>query len=223
MEELDCGPEYLNRYTPREEFFNSLIHAIGLVLAFAGLGVMLVQAVRHEGGVRHVTGALVFGLGLVLAYLSSTLYHASRRPDRKRLYRLFDHLSIFILIAATYTPLTLINLRGPWGWTLFGVVWGLALVGVVVECTRLKKFRFISIALYLGMGWAVLAAGRLLFARVAPGGIRLLVAGGLFYTIGVIFYVWRKLPYNHAIWHLFVLGGSICHFFAVLFYVLPIK
>jgi len=215
--------EVSGRYPPREEFLSSLIHGLGILLSLIGLVVMLVQAYRYGGTFRHYIGAAIFGLGLLLAYISSTFYHAFREPYLKQLFRLFDHLSIFILIAATYTPLTLINLRGPWGWSLFGVVWGLALVGIFLECSRFKKYRFISIALYLGMGWAVVAAGRLLVARVEPGGLRLLVAGGLFYTIGVLFYVWRKLPYNHAVWHLFVLGGSICHFFAVLFYVLPVK
>jgi len=219
----DPHQEITSRYPPREEFLSSLIHGIGILLSLVGLVVMLVQAYRYGGTYRHFIGASIFGLGLLLAYVSSTLYHAFRHPHLKQLFRLFDHLSIFILIAATYTPLTLINLRGPWGWSLFSVVWGLALVGIVIECTRLKRFRFISIALYLGMGWAVVAAGRLLVSRVEPGGVKLLVAGGLFYTIGVIFYVWRKLPYNHAVWHLFVLAGSICHFFAVLFYVLPVK
>ncbi len=212
----------VNRYPPREERLSSIIHGLGILLSALGLLVMLVQAHRYGGGFRHYVGALVFGCGLLLTYISSTFYHAFSKPDLKRLFRLFDHLSIFILIAATYTPLTLINLRGPWGWGLFGTVWGLALVGIAVECTRLKRFRFISIALYLGMGWAVVGAGHLLVARVEPGGVRLLVAGGLFYTIGVIFYIWRKLPFNHAIWHLFVLAGSISHFLAVTFYVLPV-
>jgi len=219
----DPHQEITSRYSPREEFFSSLIHGLGILLSLVGLVVMLFQAYRYGGTYCHFIGAAIFGVGLLLAYTSSTLYHALSRPDLKQLFRLFDHLSIFILIAATYTPLTLVNLRGPWGWSLFGVVWGLALVGIVLECTRLRRLRFISIALYLGMGWAVVAAGRLLVARVEPGGIRLLVAGGLFYTIGVIFYIWRKLPYNHAVWHLFVLAGSICHFFAVLFYVLPFR
>ncbi len=213
----------VGRYSLREELASSLTHGIGILASLAGLVLMLWQAARCGGSPRHYIGAGVFGCGLLLTYLFSTLYHALRQPARKRLFRLFDHLSIFILIAATYTPLTLINLRGPWGWTLFGVVWGLALVGIVIECTPLQRFRCISLALYLGMGWAVVAAGRLLCARVEPGGVKLLLAGGLAYTIGVIFYVWRRLPYNHAVWHIFVLAGSLCHILAVLFYVLPVR
>ncbi len=212
-----------SRYSFREEVANSVIHGIGTLLSLAGLLLMLSFVVRRGGDIRHLIGALIFGVGLVLTYTSSTIYHLLRRPERKQLFRLFDHISIFILIAATYTPLTLINLRGTWGWFLFALVWGLALLGIIVECTALRRFRAISISLYLGMGWAVVMAGKLLVARVAPGGLALLVAGGLFYTFGCIFYGWRGLAFNHAVWHLFVLAGSICHFFAILFFVLPVR
>ncbi len=209
-----------SRYSMGEEIASSVIHGIGVLLSLIALMVMLYYAVRY-GNVWHIIGALVFGCGLITAYTSSTLYHSFQKPKIKQIFRTFDHISIFILIAATYTPLTLINLRGPWGWSIFSVVWGLALFGIIVECTPLRRFRLASVLLYLGMGWTIVVAVKPLMALVQPGGTALLLAGGLFYTFGCIFYAWKKLPYNHAIWHLFVIAGSACHFFAILFYVLP--
>ncbi|HDS16079.1 MAG TPA: hemolysin III family protein [Proteobacteria bacterium] len=210
------------RYTLREEIASSLIHGAGTLLALTALVIMVAYAVR-SGTIVHVTGAAVYGGGLIFAYLSSTLYHSVQRVRAKAIFRMFDHISIYILIAATYTPLTLINLRGPWGWSLFGVVWGLALLGVIVECSSLRRFRLASILLYLGMGWAVIAAIRPLLVLLHKEGFILFLGGGLFYTVGCLFYAWRQLPYNHAIWHLFVIAGSACHFFAVIYYVLPVK
>ncbi len=210
------------RYSLREEIASSVIHGIGILLSLAALIVMVIFAVRY-GTAWHVAGAVVFGCGLILSYTSSTLYHSFQKARIKAVFRTLDHVSIFILIAATYTPLTLVNLRGPWGWSIFGVVWGLALFGIVVECSPLRRFRLASVLLYLGMGWTIIVAFKPLLAMVQTGGLILLLAGGLFYTIGCLFYAWRSLPYNHAIWHLFVLAGSVCHFFAVLFYVLPVE
>jgi len=211
----------MTRYSLKEEIASSVIHGIGILLSLVALIVMLYYAVRYGNG-WHIAGALVFGCGLIMAYTSSTLYHSFQKARIKAIFRMLDHISIFILIAATYTPLTLINLRGPWGWSIFGVVWGLALFGIVVECTSLRRFRLASVLLYLGMGWTIVVAIKPLMALVQPGGTALLLAGGLFYTFGCIFYAWKKLPYNHAIWHLFVIAGSTCHFFAILFYVLPL-
>ena len=135
--------------------------------------------------------------------------------------RTLDHSAIFILIAGTYTPFLLVNLRGPWGWSLFGVIWGLALVGIVLRIVRGRRSTVVSVALYIGMGWAVVAAAQPMLNSVAPGGLWLLLLGGLAYTLGVVFYVWKRLPYHHAIWHVFVLAGSVLHFFAILFYVIP--
>ncbi len=208
------------RYSIREEIASSVTHGIGILLSFAALMIMLVYSVRN-GSVWHIVGAVVFGCGLILAYTSSTLYHSFQKVKVKAVFRILDHVSIFILIAATYTPLTLVNLRGPWGWSLFGLVWGLALFGIIVECTSLRRFRLASVLLYIGMGWIMIVAIKPMLAMVQTGGLILLLAGGLTYTIGCLFYAWKRLPYNHALWHLFVLGGSVCHFFAILFYVLP--
>ena len=210
------------RYSLREEIASSVTHGIGILLSLAALITMLIYAARY-GTVWHIIGATVFGCGLIIAYTSSTLYHSFQKVKVKAVFRTLDHVSIFILIAATYTPLALVNLRGPWGWSIFGVVWGLALFGIIVECSPLRRFRLASVMLYLGMGWIVIAALKPMLAMVETGGLILLLAGGLAYTIGCIFYAWRRLPYNHAIWHLFVLAGSACHFFAILFYVLPVK
>ncbi len=210
------------RYSLGEEIASSIIHGVGILLSLAALIIMVVFASRY-GTAWHVAGAAVFGCGLILAYTSSTLYHSFQKARIKAVFRVLDHVSIFILIAATYTPLTLVNLRGPWGWSIFGVVWGLALFGIVVECSSLRRFRIASVLLYLGMGWTIIVALKPLLAMVQAGGLILLLVGGLFYTIGCLFYVWHRLPYNHAIWHLFVLAGSASHFFAVLFYVLPVN
>ena len=210
------------RYSLREEVASSVIHGIGILLSFAALITMVIYAARF-GTVLHIVGATVFGCGLIMAYTSSTLYHSFQKVKVKAVFRILDHVSIFVLIAATYTPLSLVNLNGPWGWSLFGVVWGLALFGIIVECTSLRRFRLASVLLYIGMGWSVIAAFKPLMANVQTGGLILLLAGGLAYTVGCLFYAWRRLPYNHAIWHLFVLAGSVCHFFAILLYVLPVK
>ena len=209
------------RYSSREEIASSITHGIGIFFSFIALIVMLYNAWNY-GDAWSVAGALVFGVGLILTYTSSTLYHSFRKEKLKTLFRTFDHISIFILIAATYTPLTLISLRGSWGWSIFAVVWGLALFGIIVECTSLRRFRLASVLLYLGMGWTIVVAAKPLMAMVERGGMILLLIGGLSYTFGCVFYAWKKLPYNHAIWHLFVIGGSCCHFFAILFYVLPL-
>jgi hemolysin III len=202
-----------------EEIANSVTHGIGALLAVAGVAVLVTLAARR-GTAWHVVGCAVFGASLVLLYLASTLYHAIPAPRAKRVFRLLDHTGILFLIAGTYTPFTLVTLRGPWGWSLFGVVWGLAALGVALELLAPRR-RTMAVALYLLMGWAVVIAARPLLSGMAAGGVRLLVLGGLAYTLGVVFYVWRRLPYHHALWHGFVLFGSAAHFFAVLYYVIP--
>ncbi len=155
-----------------------------------------------------------------MLYSASTLYHAVPHPKAKRVLRMLDHIGIFLLIAGTYTPFTLIALRGAWGWSLFGVVWTLAAIGIVLELRQIRRRGWL-VALYVGMGWVGVAAVGPLLASLSSTGLWLLLGGGVSYTLGVPFYLWHRLPYNHAIWHLFVLGGSVLHFFAVLFYVLP--
>jgi hemolysin III len=207
-------------YTRGEELANVLTHGIGAALSVAGL-VVLVTLTSLHGDAWRVTATAIFGATLVLLYTSSTLYHTFRGEQVKRLLRKFDHASIFLLIAGTYTPFLLVNLRGPWGWTLFAVIWTLAIAGVALKFWFTGRFRIASTLLYIGMGWLVLVVLRPLSGAVPPVALRLLVAGGLTYTLGAGFYLWKRLPYHHAIWHLFVLGGSACHFFAVVAAVFP--
>jgi hemolysin III len=212
--------ELVRRYTLGEEIANCASHGVGLLLAIAGLVVLAVFAARH-GDAWHVASCSVFGATLVLLYTASTLYHGVQAPRWKAALRLVDHSAIFLLIAGTYTPITLVNLRGPWGWSLFGVIWLLALVGIVLRVAVRDVPHAALVGLYVGMGWAVVVAVDPMLRNVAVGGLVLLACGGLAYTAGVVFYVWRRLPYHHAIWHFFVLAGSVLHFFAVLFYVVP--
>lgn len=209
-----------HRETLGEEIANSIISGIAAALSIAALVVMLVYAVGN-GTAWHVVSVSVFGASLIMSNLSSTLYHALAPNRAKRVFQLMDHLSIYFLIAGTYTPFLLVNLRGVWGWSLFGVVWGLALLGLVIKLTPLDKVRGLSTGSYLAMGWVALVAIKPLLAAVPMGGIWLIVIGGLCYTFGVIFFVWDRLPFNHALWHLFVLAGNAFHVFAVLGYVLP--
>ena len=213
--------ELTSRYSRSEEIANSITHGIGIVFAVCAMAVLAVFANLY-GDTWHIVSCSIFGATLILLYVASTLYHAAQRPETKSVLRILDHSAILVLIAGTYTPFTLVNLRGPWGWSLFGVIWGLAVFGIVIETTRLRRYRAGLIALYVIMGWAVVAAVKPMLENVDHGGLWLLLAGGLAYTGGIVFYLWRRLPYNHAIWHLFVLAGSVLHFFAILFYVIPI-
>ena len=208
--------------TLNEEIANSITHGIGLALSIAALSV-LVSFAGLFGDVWRVVSFSIFGAMLVLLYLASTLYHSFQSPRVKHLFHIFDRAAIFLLIAGTYTPFTLVNLRGPLGWTAFGIIWGLAICGVVFTLFFVDRYNFVSVIVYVGMGWLVIFAVKPLFAAVELGGILWLGAGGLFYTAGVIFYAWKSLPFHHSIWHLFVLGGSLCHFFSIFFYVLPMK
>lgn len=199
---------------------NAVTHGIGLLLSVAAL-VLLVVFAALRGNAWHVTACAIFGTALVLAYLTSTAYHSVRREEWKRALRKLDHAAIFVLIAGTYTPFLLVNLRGAWGWSLFGVIWSLAAAGIVLKFWFTGRFRILSTAVYIIMGWLIIVAVVPLLQSVESGGLWLLLAGGLSYTAGTIFYLWRKLPFHHAVWHLFVLGGSVCHFFAVFGYVVP--
>ncbi len=201
-------------YTPGEELANVATHAAGVALSVVAL-VLLVTFAALRGDAWQVVSAAVFGTSLVLLYTASTLYHSCRRPRARQILRVCDHSAIFLLIAGTYTPIVLVSLRGPWGWSLFSVVWGIALLGVVLKVRWTGRFRLLSTLMYVAMGWLVVIAVRPMLAVVPAPGLWLLLAGGLCYTGGAVFYLAKRLPYHHAVWHLFVLGGSICHFFAI--------
>jgi hemolysin III len=181
----------------------------------------MVVFAAQRGSAIHVVACTLYGATLVLLYSASTLYHALPRGRAKRVFGTLDHSSIFLLIAGTYTPFTLVTLSGGVGWSLFGVIWGLAFAGVVLEAVTRGRVRRLQLILYLVMGWSIVLVARPLLQGLARGGLVLLFAGGLAYTLGVIFFVWRSLPFHHAVWHVFVLAGSVCHFFAVLLYVIP--
>ncbi len=208
------------RYSLGEEIAHVVTHGVGIPLSIAGL-VILVAFSSLYGDAWHIISSTIYGVTLILCYTASTLYHGIPLPRAKQLLRQLDHASIFLLIAGTYTPFTLVNLRGAWGWTLFGLVWGIALAGMALELIARKRYKRLSISLYLGLGWLVVIAIQPMLESVGTGGLLLLLAGGLCYSLGVIFYVWKRLAYHHAVWHLFVLGGSIFHFFSILFYVVP--
>lgn len=210
------GEQFL--HTRGEEIANSLTSALGAALGVAALTVLVVLA---AGDPWRVVGCAVFGAGLVMSYGLSAAYHGMPRSRVKVILRRLDHAAIFLLIAGTYTPFLLVNLRGPWGWSLFGVVWALAIAGIVLKCTRLRHREWLSLALYLGLGWLAVIAIKPLVQTLDPLGLTLLFAGGAAYSVGVVFYLWRSLPYRHAVWHLFVLTGSLLHFLAVLHAVAP--
>lgn len=207
-------------YSLLEEALNSLTHGIGLVLSVAGT-VLLVVAASMLGDPWKIVGFSVFGATLALLYTASMLYHAARRPRLRAVYKMLDHCAIFALIAGTYTPFLLVNMRGPVGWTLFAVIWTLAVAGIALKLVFGNRYKLARVGIYLAMGWLVLFASGELVNSIDPLGFWLIVAGGVTYTAGVVFYLADRLPYNHAIWHLFVVGGSACHFCAVYFSVLP--
>jgi len=199
-----------------EEIFNSITHGIGTLLSIAAL-VLLVVYASIRGNAWHIVSFSIFGASLVLLYLMSTLYHSFTKERVKNLFARFDHAAIFLLIAGTYTPFLLTTLRGALGWTFFGIIWALAITGVVIRSIYLTRFRKLMVAIYLIMGWMFVLAIVPMIKHMPVSSIVFLFLGGAFYSIGVIFYMWRKLKYGHGIWHLFVLAGSIMHFFSVLY------
>jgi hemolysin III len=206
-------------YSPGEEIANAVTHSLGVALSIAAL-VLLVAFAGPTADPFRVASSIIFGSSLVILYLASTLYHGLTSMKAKGVFKLFDHAGIYLLIAGSYTPFTLVTLRGPVGWTLFGIVWVLAIVGIVTEVFWRDRPRWISALVFVGMGWMVIFAVKPLAAALPPGGLRLLVAGGLSYTVGTIFYLLKSIPFMHAFWHLWVMGGSVCHVLAVLLYVL---
>ena len=210
------------RYSLREDFANSIIHGVGFILSIIGMCVLIAFASIY-GNAWHVVSCSIYGSTLVFLYTASTLYHSIQLAKAKRVLRVLDHSTIFLLIAGTYTPFTLVNLRGPWGWSLFGVIWALAVIGILFQTTMLRKGAVVSVAFYVTMGWVVVVAIKPMLSLVDTGGLVLLLLGGVAYTTGVVFYLWRQMPYNHAIWHVFVLAGSALHFFSILLYVIPLS
>lgn len=210
----------IRAYSVGEEVANSIIHGIGTVLSVAALTLLVVFGVTSGEGVKLASG-VVYGISLVLEYTASTLYHSLTNERAKHVFKVLDHCGIYLLIAGSYTPFTLITLAGRGGWTMFAIVWAIAAVGISVEAFWAYRPRWVSALGYLGMGWIVVLAINPLMAALPAGGLWLLVAGGLAYTVGTVFYVLKKVPYLHAVWHTFVLGGSVCHFLAVVLYVMP--
>lgn len=207
-------------YTIGEEIAHALSHGLGVVLAIAGLTVLVARAALYGTSV-HITSAAIFGSTLVLMYTASTLYHSIPIPRAKKVLRAVDHSSIYLLIAGSYTPFTLVTLQDPWGWIVFALVWSLALAGVIFKIFSTGRFEKLSLAIYLAMGWCIVVAIKPLIQSLPTGGLLLLFAGGVAYSGGVAFYVWERMRYHHAIWHVFVLAGSVLHYFAILLYVIP--
>jgi hemolysin III len=207
----------MDRHAIREEIANSISHGLGLVLAIVAVPILVLAAVR-AGSVRFIVGASVFGGTMILLYLASTLYHSITHEVGKNICRLFDHTAIFLLIAGTYTPFSLGVLRGPWGWSLLAVIWTLAIVGITLKIKKRTRHSRITIVLYVIMGWLAIVAVKPMVMLIPVPGILLIFAGGIAYTGGLAFFAAQRIRYNHFIWHLFVIAGTTCHFFAVLWY-----
>lgn len=206
-------------YSLAEEIANSISHGIGFIFGIVGLVLMLNQAIETQAGITAITSYSLYGGSMILLFLASTLYHAIPHPGAKIWLQKLDHCAIYILIAGTYTPFLLVGLKSPLAHGLMVVIWSLALVGVLFKLAFVNRFEALSVITYLLMGWLSLVVVYQLAMKLSPGGIWLLAAGGIIYSMGVVFYVSKRIPYNHAIWHGFVLGGSVCHFLAIYFYV----
>jgi hemolysin III len=204
-------------WSPGEEIANSLSHGLGFVAGLIGAPLLISAAMRH-GGAANIAGACIFAATIILLYLCSALHHGLPAGRAKNTFELLDHAAIYLLIAGTYTPFTLGVLRGPWGWTLFTIIWALAIAGVVLKTTRGVGNMVLSTGIYILMGWLIVIAAKPLCALMPRTGLLLLVAGGLAYTGGLAFYAARRIPYHHLLWHLSVLAGTACHYFTVLWY-----
>ncbi|MGO1232372.1 MAG: PAQR family membrane homeostasis protein TrhA [Marinobacter sp.] len=203
-----------------EEWINSATHGIGALLSIIGTVVLIVGASQLDDAWKVVSFS-IFGTSLILLYLASALYHGARHPQFKTIFKTLDHCAIFLLIAGTYTPFLLVNMRGATGWTMFAVIWSLAISGVVLKVIFKHRFELVRVGIYLAMGWLITFASSDLAASLSTTALYLTIAGGIVYTVGVIFFLADRIPYMHAIWHLFVIGGSACHFSAIYFGVLP--
>ena len=207
----------IRAYTGIEEVWHASIHGLGILLSIAALAILVAMSAVYSN-VWAVVSSAIFGASLILMYSMSTIYHSVQNPNAKRILKKCDHIAIYYLIAGSYTPFLLVLMRGTFGWTLFGVIWGLAILGTILKIALPSNgTKLWSIGLYLGMGWMVVLASKTLFFVLSEKGLAFLVLGGLFYTLGIAFYVWKSKPFTHAIWHFFVLMGSVMHFFAVLY------
>ena len=206
-------------YTVGEEIFNSVSHGVGVLLSIAALVLLIIFAAIYSDGYG-LASALVYGISLILLYTMSMVYHIVQNKTAKKVLRIFDHCSIFILIAGTYTPYLLVSMRGTLGWTIFGIIWGVTVIGILMNAISLEKFRVLSLICYVLMGWGIILSIKPLAQNLPLTGLILLLVGGLVYTVGVVFYVLKKYRYMHSVWHLFVLAGSIFHYFSILLYVL---
>ncbi|MDO9555044.1 MAG: hemolysin III family protein [Atribacterota bacterium] len=207
----------LKSQTLGEEIANSITHGVGIGLSIAALVILVVLASKR-GDAWRIVSFSIYGATLILLYLSSTLYHSFVNPKIKNIFRILDHSAIYLLIAGSYTPITLTFMRGAWGWTLFGIVWGIALGGITVTILLLDKLKALLVISYVAMGLLIVIAFKPMMQMVPKGMIIWLFTGGACYILGIVFYLWKRLPYHHPIWHLFVLGGSISHFLGILFY-----
>ncbi len=212
--------ERLKQYSPIEEKINIISHATGFILSIVALVLLVTHASMH-GDVWHIVSFSIFGASLIILYAASTFYHSAKKPELRRRLKIVDHASIYVLVAGTYTPFTLVTLNGTLGWVIFGTSWGLALTGIILKLFFTGKYNLISTSMYVFMGWVIVFAIKPLIKNLPPEGFIWLLAGGISYTLGAILYSTRKIKFNHAIFHMFVLTGSFCHFISVFFYVLP--
>ena len=212
-------------YGDSEEWANTLSHGLGLCLGAIGLVLLLLQTLLHPDSLTidifHLVSVSIFGFSLLALYSASTLYHGTSNSDKKIKYKMWDHCAIYLLIAGTYTPFLLVTMRETVGWMMFFIIWGIAVFGILLKVKYKHRFKLLRVATYLIMGWLVVLTFDDLKALLAPSGLNLLIAGGIIYTVGVFFYLNKRIPYSHAIWHLFVLGGSACHFLSIYYYVVP--
>ncbi len=216
----EATPAYVVPYSKAEDLANALSHGLGIILGVIGLILMMQLAVEQSHTVKLIS-AIIYGVSIILLFMTSTFYHSFKQPQTKRLWKIFDHCAIYLLIAGTYTPFLLISLAGDWSFWSMSIIWTLALFGIFFKIFFQHRFPKISLFTYLFMGWLMVAAGAEFIETVSTEGLLLLALGGLLYTVGAIFYVWKKLPFNHAIWHVFVLIAAVSHFFSIYLFVLP--
>lgn len=211
-----------SEYSDIEERANAITHGLGVVLGVVGLILLLIRAFDYQANMLTVASMAIYGSSIILLFLASTLYHSITTEKTKRLLKTLDHCAIYLLIAGSYTPFLLVGLRTPLAMGLMAVIWGIALVGIIMKIAFVYRFKRLSLFIYLAMGWLSLIVVYQLAMNIEMGGLVLLALGGVIYSLGVIFYVAKRIPYNHAIWHLFVLAGCACHFFAIYLYVTPV-